>query len=228
MRSSRVACTPCVAGFRASHPLAWDWVAARVPSCLTEAEEAVAGEMAQQALKEKKRQAERARRERRRLEEGARSAAAAALADAATTEDDEALAAALEEAKRVGCEASAVGAAERRLEELQDPTYRQRRERERRAAAAALRLGGLTALQAQVLLSSSGGLVGGDVSSGGGLAGSRGTAGCSGTAVDETVGGSMYPFSATAGERSRAVVVAASDESGSTTAAELRVNLCYQ
>ena len=80
---------------RRSHPMAWDWAAACVPSALSEAEEAAEAEAARVAARARKRASERERKERRRREMAEAADAQATLAQAMATDEAAAIEAAL-------------------------------------------------------------------------------------------------------------------------------------
>ena len=137
--------------YRREHVLAHDWAAARVPSTLSEAEEAVAQEAAKQAAKERKRAHERARKERRRTDAEARDAILESLRTAAAAEEQQDLEAALREAEEAGLSAEELAPHAAVLGALRDPANRQRREREQRTEAARQRLGHLTVAQTRLV-----------------------------------------------------------------------------
>ena len=151
--------------FSGRRPTDWDWVAAHVPSGLTEAEEAEHEAEKRKEAKEKKKKKEAERKARRKEAEANRWAAAGALRAATSGDDAEVLSAALEEAKLCLPDAVAGGttvedevlmpailAAEARLKVLTDPSWVQAKQRELRAAEAEKRLGALTPAQRAFLL----------------------------------------------------------------------------
>ena len=151
--------------FSGRRPTDWDWVAAHVPSGLTEAEEAEHEAEKRKEAKEKKKKKEAERKARRKEAEANRGAAAGALRAATSGDDAEVLSAALEEAKLCLPDAVAGGttvedevlmpailAAEARLKVLTDPSWVQAKQRELRAAEAEKRLGALTPAQRAFLL----------------------------------------------------------------------------
>ena len=151
--------------FSGRRPTDWDWVAAHVPSGLTEAEEAEHEAEKRKEAKEKKKKKEAERKARRKEAEANRWAAAGALRAATSGDDAEVLSAALEEAKLCLPDAVAGGttvedevlmpailAAEARLKVLTDPSRVQAKQRELRAAEAEKRLGALTPAQRAFLL----------------------------------------------------------------------------
>ena len=151
--------------FSGRRPTDWDWVAAHVPSGLTEAEEAEHEAEKRKEAKERKKKKEAERKARRKEAEANRGAAAGALRAATSGDDAEVLSAALEEAKLCLPDAVAGGttvedevlmpailAAEARLKVLTDPSRVQAKQRELRAAEAEKRLGALTPAQRAFLL----------------------------------------------------------------------------
>ena len=151
--------------FSGRRPTDWDWVAAHVPSGLTEAEEAEHEAEKRKEAKEKKKKKEAERKARRKEAEANRGAAAGALRAATSGDDAEVLSAALEEAKLCLPDAVAGGttvedevlmpailAAEARLKVLTDPSWVQAKQRELRAAEVEKRLGALTPAQRAFLL----------------------------------------------------------------------------
>ena len=137
--------------YRREHATAFDWVAACVPSALSEVEEAAAEAAAKAAAKERKKAHERARKERRRTDAELLDATLEALRAANGADDEAALDAALQEAEACGVDASELVPFAEALRALRDPAARLQREREQRTEAARQRLGHLTAAQTRLV-----------------------------------------------------------------------------